>query len=131
MSIKIKYTVEGKQRRKLADCIGEAISIVPHYLGVSSCNYQIGDCILERDGTLTIPDNLNSTALLNSLKEQDWESGTAESDCLTISVPREVLTDEKITILEQIITGKADLLKRAIGTDTLAVNVSNSIIDFS
>lgn len=25
MSIKIKYNVEGKQRRKLADCIGECI----------------------------------------------------------------------------------------------------------
>lgn len=130
MSIKIKYNVEGKQRRKLADCIGEAIGTVTRYLGVPSCNYQIRDCILERDGTLTIPDNADSAALLNSLKEQGWENGAAESDRLTISVPRETLSDEKITVLEQIIAGKANLLKRAIGTDALAVKVSDSTIEF-
>lgn len=130
MSIKIKYNVEGKQRRKLADCIGEAIGTVPRYLGVPSCNYQIGDCILERDGTLTIPDSTNSATLLDCLKAQGWESGEAESDRLTISVPRETLSDEKITVLEQIIAGKANLLKRAIGTDALAVKVSDSTIEF-
>lgn len=130
MSIKIKYNVEGKQRRKLADCIGESIGTVPRYLGVPSCNYQIGECILERDGTLTIPDGIDSGAMLDALKAQGWESEATGTDRLTISLLRNTLPDEKITVLEQIIASRADLLKKAIGTDTLTVIVNDSTIEF-
>lgn len=93
MSIKIKYNVEGKQRRKLADCIGECIGTVPRYLGVPSCNYQIGECVLERDGTLTIPEGIDFAALLDALKALGWKSEDAVTDRLTISVPRDMLPD--------------------------------------
>lgn len=126
MSIKIKYNVEGKQRRKLADCIGT----VPRYLGVPSCNYQIGECVLERDGTLTIPEGIDFAALLDALKALGWKSEDAVTDRLTISVPRDTLPNAKIEILEQIIAGKASLLKKAIGTDTLTVKISEDSISF-
>lgn len=46
----MKINLQSRKCRELADHIGE----IPRYLGVPTCNYQIGDCILERDGTLTI-----------------------------------------------------------------------------
>ena len=124
----MKINLRNRKRKELADHIGEALGAIPRYLGVPTCNYQIGDCILERDGTLTLPDSINSAALLNYLKEHGWES--EETDYLTISIPRDILTDKKIAILEQIIAGKADLLKKAIGTDTLTVKISEDSICF-
>ena len=124
----MKINLQNKKRKELADHIGEVLGVIPHYLGVPTCNYQIGDCILECDGTLIIPSNIDSTALLNHLNEHDWES--EETDCLTISIPRDTLPDEKIAVLEQIIAGKAELLKKAIGTDTFAIQVSKDSISF-
>ena len=124
----MKINLQNKKRKELADHIGEVLGVIPHYLGVPTCNYQIGDCILECDGTLIILSNIDSTALLNHLNEHGWES--EETDCLTISIPRDTLPDEKIAVLEQIIAGKAELLKKAIGTDTLTVKISGEKISF-
>ena len=124
----MKINLQNKKRKELADHIGEVLGVIPHYLGVPTCNYQIGDCILECDGTLIIPSNIDSTALLNHLNEHGWES--EETDCLTISIPRDTLPDEKIAVLEQIIAGKAELLKKAIGTDTLTVKISGEKMSF-
>lgn len=124
----MKINLQNRKRKELADHIGEALGAIPRYLEVPTCNYQIGDCILERDGTLTIPSNIDSATLLNHLKEHSWES--EKTDCLTISVPRDTLPNAKIEILEQIIAGKANLLKKAIGTDTLTVKISEDSISF-
>ena len=126
----MKINLQSRKRRELADHIGEILGAIPRYLGVPTCNYQIGDCILERDGTLTISDNIDAMALLNHLKERGWESGETNTDHLTISVPRNTLSDEKLTMIEKIIAGKASLLKKAIGTDTLAIQVSKDSISF-
>lgn len=126
----MKINLQSRKRRELADHIGEILGTIPRYLGVPTCNYQIGDCILERDGTLTISDNIDAMTLLNHLKERGWESGKTDTDCLTISVPRNTLSDEKLTMLEKIIAGKASLLKKAIGTDTLTIKISGEKISF-
>lgn len=126
----MKINLQNRKRRELADHIGEILGVIPRYLGVPTCNYQIGDCILECDGTLTLPDNIDAMALLNHLKERGWESEEAVTDRLIISVSRDMLSDEKFAMLEQIIAGKSKLLKKAIGTDTLAVIVSEEKISF-
>lgn len=126
----MKINLQNRTRRELADHIGEILGAIPRYLGVPTYNYQIGDCILERDGTLTISDNIDAMTLLNHLKEHGWKSEETEADCLTLSVPRDTLPDEKIAVLEQIIAGKASLLKKAIGTDTLTVKISDKKISF-
>ena len=126
----MKINLQSRKRRELADHIGEILGTIPRYLGVPTCNYQIGDCILERDGTLTISDNIDAMTLLNRLKERGWKNGETDTDRLTISVPRNTLSDEKLTMLEKIIAGKASLLKKAIGTDTLIIKISVEKISF-
>lgn len=126
----MKINLQNRKRRELADHIGEILGVIPRYLGVPTCNYQIGDCILERDGTLTISDNIDAMTLLNHLKEHGWESKETVTDRFTISVSRNILPDEKFAMLEQIIAGKSSLLKKAIGTDTLTVKISEKKISF-
>ena len=126
----MKINLQNRTRRELADHIGEILGTIPRYLGVPTCNYQIGNCILERDGMLTISDSIDAMTLLNHLKERGWESGETDTDRLTISVPRNTLSDEKLKMLEKIIAGKASLLKKAIGTDTLTIKISGEKISF-
>lgn len=66
----MKINLQSRKRRELADNIGEILGAIPRYLGVPICNYQIGNCILERDGTLTISDSIDAMTLLNHLKER-------------------------------------------------------------
>lgn len=126
----MKINLQSRTRRELADHIGEILGAIPRYFGVPTCNYQIGDCILECDGSLTLPDNIDAMELLNHLEERGWESKETITDRFTISVSRNILPDEKFAMLEQIIIGKASLLKKAIGTDTLTVKTSVEKISF-
>jgi len=56
MKMTIPYNITGKQRKQLAEDISVALHTIPKYLGYPTCNYQIGDCTLERDGKLIIPE---------------------------------------------------------------------------
>ena len=73
MKMTIPYNITGKQRKQLAEDISVALHTIPKYLGYPTCNYQIGDCILERDGKLIIPDCVDdetAAALLEHLRSR-------------------------------------------------------------
>ena len=38
----MKINLQSRTRRELADHIGEILGAIPRYLGVPTCNYQIG-----------------------------------------------------------------------------------------
>lgn len=61
---------------------------------------------------------------------QKYTNGETGIDRFTISVSRDILPDEKFAMLKKIIAGKASLLKKAIGTDTLTVKISDKEISF-
>lgn len=61
---------------------------------------------------------------------QKYINGETGIDRFTISVSRDILPDEKFAMLEKIIAGKASLLKKTIGTDTLTVKISEKKISF-
>ena len=54
----------------------------------------------------------------------------AEPTLLTIEVPREGFTEESITNLQKIIDSKASLLRKALGTDDLSVQISEDRLAF-
>ena len=123
MKMTIPYNLPGKQRKQLAEDISVALHTIPKYLGYPTCNYQIGDCILEKDGKLIIPEcvaNETATALLEHLRSWGYVGEAVETeDRLTISMPKDLFTDAEIEILQQIVTAKAPLLKKAFLADAL------------
>lgn len=56
MKMTIPYNMTGKQRKQLAEDISVALHTIPKYQGYPTCAYKIGDCTLERDGKLIIPE---------------------------------------------------------------------------
>jgi len=134
MKMTIPYNLTGKQRKQLAEDISVALHTIPKYLGYPTCSYQIGDCTLERDGKLIIPEsvaNETATALLEHLRSRGYVGEAVETeDRLTISMPKELFSDADIEILQQIVTAKAPLLKKAFLADSIEAIVTDTTVSF-
>ncbi len=134
MKLTIPYNVTGKARKRLAEDVSVALNPIPRYLGTPTMSYQIGDCLLDRNGTLTIPDTVDSLTaqmLLAFLDEHGYEGEAEETtDKLTISMPRATLDDTQLAVLRQIVAGRELLLKRAFFTERLPIDVTDEQISF-
>ena len=115
----IRFTLESKQRPKLAKKIGKIFGTAPHYERVPSCAYDIAGYRLEKEGVLHIPEGVAVEMvehLIRQLRErgfQDDAEFTEEvllpKDKLTIAVPREIFTDMALENLQKIIANKQTL----------------------
>lgn len=134
MKMTIPYNVTSKARKRLVEDVSTALNTIPRYLGTPTMSYQIGDCLLDRKGTLTIPDTADghtAQTLLAYLAEHGYE-GKAEktADRLTISIPRDTLDDTQLAVLRQIIASREPLLKRAFLAENLCIEATDDQIGF-
>ena len=60
MQMNIRFELKPKQRPKLAEKIATALHTIPCYQKAPSLAYKIVDCQLEKDGTLCIPDTVDT-----------------------------------------------------------------------
>lgn len=103
MKKEIRFTLESKQRPKLAQEIGQILGTAPHYERVPSCAYDIAGYRLDKGGVLHISDGTAE----ESVEELIWQLRAAgfqddaemseavptQQDKLTVAMPRESLTD--------------------------------------
>lgn len=129
--MKIQFDISQGGRRRLADEIGNALGVIPRYMRVPTCAYQIGDCVLDRYGVLDMPDTADADALIEKLRQSGY-SGEREEDksVLSVSVPLDGFTEGDIANLKAIIVNKAEFIKRAFQTDNTAVEISDGTIAF-
>lgn len=69
MKMTIPYHVKGKRRIKLAEEVGNILKVIPKYFGVPTCAYQIGNCTLDREGALHIPDSVEDNVIAQLLRK--------------------------------------------------------------
>lgn len=134
MQMNIKFELKPKQRPKLAEEIATALHTVPCYQKAPSLAYKIGDCTLEKDGTLRIPDSVHRgtvNSLLEHLKEKGF-TGEAEQteDRLTVSIPKEAFTPEALENLAKLVENKGGLMARAFQADEVRLAVTEDIVSF-
>ena len=134
MQINIKFELKPKQRPKLAEEIGTALHTVPCYQKAPSLAYKIGDCTLEMDGTLCIPDSVDRetvSSLLEHLKGKGF-TGEAEQteDRLTVSIPKESFTPEALENLAKLVENKGGLMARAFKVDEIRLTVTEDVVSF-
>lgn len=130
----IKFELKPKQRPKLAEEIATALHTVPCYQKAPSLAYKIGDCTLERDGTLRIPDSVDRekvSNLLEHLKEKGFTGETEQAeDRLTVSIPRELFTQEALENLAKLVENKGRLMARAFQADDIRLTVTEDAVSF-
>ena len=141
MKNEIRFTLEPKQRPKLAQEIGKILGTAPHYERVPSCAYDIAGYMLDKEGVLHIPEGAESEMveyLIRQLRENGFqddaegiEDVAVQQNKLTIAVPREILTDTALENLQKIIANKQTLLQRAFQTDSTEIEIIEEKINFA
>ena len=131
-------------RKALAKAIGEDLGIPAKYMGVPRCGYQIGEYVLEKDGTLTganfealwpflqrngmVPEDAEPMVPENEIPEaaQQAEPEVEASaddtlDFVSVSVPADNLTTTQLKNLIFMLYTKQYLIGRMTGGDTLNI----------
>ena len=139
MKNEIRFTLESKQRPKLAQEIGNILGTVPHYERVPSCAYDIVGYRLDKEGVLHIPEGAEETTkdLIRQLRERGFQDDAevteevpVQEDKLTIGIPRESLTDTALENLQKIIANRQTLFQRAFRMDSTEIEITEEKISF-
>ena len=140
MKNEIRFTLESKQRPKLAQEIGNLLGTAPHYERVPSCAYDIAGYRLDKEGVLHIPEGVEEETvedLILQLREcgfQDDAEVTEEvpvqQEKLTIAIPKDSLTDTALENLQKIIANKQTLFQRAFRMDSTEIEITDEKINF-
>lgn len=138
MKMKIPYNVKGKERQKLAQTVSEVLNTVPCYKGVPSYAYEIGGCLLDRQGTLHIDGEVDSETvnrLLVYLAEQGFvgeaeENANQANNRFVISMPKDSFTDKALDNLSRLAQSKGALFGRAFGVDAPMPVLSEYTVSF-
>lgn len=117
----------------------EVLNTVSRYQGVPSYAYEIGECLLDRQGTLHIGsevDNETVNRLLVYLSEQGFvgeaeENADQEHGSFVVSLPKDSFTDKALDNLNRLAQSKRSaLFGRAFGVDAPMPVISGDTVSF-
>ena len=137
MTIKINAT--GAERKRLVQTISNWLGCDAKYLGVPSCAYRVDYFTIEKNGSLTFDDTADSEVierLLQHIYDEGFDidqSHTEDEDeptAICISMPRSLFTDNNLENLKVIVAAKGNLIKKALGTDELPIEVTDTKVSF-
>ena len=140
MKNEIRFTLESKQKPKLAQEIGNLLRTAPHYERVPSCAYDIAGYRLDKEGVLHISEGAEETTkdLILQLRERGFQDDAevteevpVQEDKLTIGIPRESLTDTALENLQRIIANRQTLFQRAFRMDSTEIEITEEKINFT
>ena len=146
MTITINAT--GAERKRLVNTISEWLGEEPHYCGAPTFAYEIARFTVEKNGSLTFSDLVDSEVverLLEHLYDEGFdidqshtedEPETAEEnepaniDGIVIQLPATDFTEASLANLEALVNAKGNLIKKALKTDSLPINRNGDFIEF-
>lgn len=138
----ITINAQGAERKRLVQAIAKWLDCKAKYLGAPSFSYKVDYFTIEKDGTLTFDDRADSEVierLLEHLYDEGFdidqsytedEEDTEGFHGVCISMPRSLFTDANLENLKGIIAAKGNLIKKALGTDNLPLEITNTKISF-
>ena len=132
--MEIKYNVTGPDRKRLVQAIAMILESDAKYLGVPSCAYQVDNFTISKDGILSLDDQTKSDEaeqLIERICEMGFEAEIEEStDELCIELPLKDTTEAAIDNLRRMVDSKATLIKKALGAESLEIEVTEERIRF-
>lgn len=139
--MKIKYNLTGANRKALVNAISQELNASAKYLGAPSFTYEVANYIIDRNGVLEGEDNQELVANILSLHDfnaltEEYDSPERieetqdENNSLIIEIPRSNFTDDSIEILKKLVESKESLIKKALGSTSLPLIISEETISF-
>ena len=129
--MEINYNVTGPDRKRLVQAIAGILESDAKYLGVPSCAYQVDCFTVSKDGILSFDDRTKGEQLIERLCEMGFEAEIEEAtDGLCIELPLKDTTEAAIDNLRRMVDSKATLIKKALGADSLEIELTDERIRF-
>ena len=132
--MEIKYNKTGAERKALVMAISDILGCEIKYKGAPSFAYEVDYFTISKDGTLSFDDMADSEEvekLLDGLADRGFKCEEIEApDKLIIHLPRDYFTDAALDNLRRIVESKSSLIKKAIGTDALPIEVTDKNVSF-
>ena len=140
----ITINAQGAERKRLVNTIAEWLGEDVHYCGAPTFAYEIGRFTVEKNGSLTFSDLIDSEVverLLEHIYDEGFDidqSHTEEEENdvigdptgISIQLPISMFTEASLANLKAIIDAKGNLIKKALGAEDLPINRLGDRIDF-
>lgn len=141
--MKINYNVTGQKRKALVNAISQELNVPVKYLGAPTFAYEVADYNIDKNGVLSGPDNSELVGDLLGLHDfksisEEFETPfqkteateTEEAINLVIQMPRADFTDMALENLKGLVESKEALIKTALDTDSIPINVTEEFVAF-
>ena len=137
-----KFNVTGTDRKRLAAAISEYTGEKAEYQFMPTCAYVIGNFTLSKEGTLSCEDGTDVTALLEKLTADgftaeydaepitEMETNEEEAHGIAIQMPMTGFTETALQNLRTLVEAKGNLIKKALGVNSLPINQIDDRLDF-
>ena len=129
----IYYDITGQRRKELVKALSEITLFESKYLGAPDFWYSVGNYMVSKNGTLVCPDEFPREILeqlVENLEKRGFKPTWSELDLIVIAVPRKDYDDAALARLKNLITSKETLLKAALGSRSLELEVQEDKIYF-
>ena len=130
---------KGAERKRLVRTISDWLGEDAHYCGAPSFAYEIDRFTVEKDGSLSFSDLLDSEVverLLQHIYDEGFDidqSHTEDEDepcAVCVSMPKSLFTDSNLENLKALIAAKGGLIKKALGVADLPLEITDTKISF-
>ena len=155
--MQIRYNVTGERRKAMVAVMRDVLQDTTRYLGAPSFAFQVGAYTVDKNGTVTCPDDTDEAQIEMLIRElahdgfigertdepvrpgeQEARASSKESaapslndiDRLAIELPKDGMTPTAMENLRRLVASKALLLKKALGTDSLPIMEHEDRIEF-
>jgi len=156
--MQIKYNVTGDRRKAMVAVMRDVLQDTTHYLGAPTFCFMVGKYTVDKNGTVTCPDDADVAQIDMLIRElahdgfigeqigeatkpaenivaepeqqKKERSHTAAFDRLSIELPKNGMTPTAMENLRRLVASKATLLKKALATDSLPITEHTDRIEF-
>ena len=139
----ITINAQGAERKRLVKTIAEWLGEDVRYCGAPTFAYEIGRFTVEKDGSLTFSDLIDSEVVERLLEHiydegfdidqshiEEDESDESKPTGISIQLPASMFTEASLANFKAIIDSKGNLIKKALGAEELPINRLGDRYDF-
>lgn len=141
--MEVKFDLTGATRKELVKAAERIVGAKATYKKLPTLAYELEGFTFTKEGALVWDERTAPEAaerLVTALKERGYKAlaevteppteGETAVDALVISLPKDGFTDAALANLDRIIEAKGTLIKKALGAESLAYEVTDDAISF-
>lgn len=128
--MKMQFILGTEGRKGLVKAVSSILGAEAIYLGAPGFCYNVGGCIIDKDGGMDIPDNMDAAALAEKLSDMGFERKDDDLRC-SIAISADGFGERAMGNLKDLIRSKDALVRKALGIESLTAEHRGENIIFS